>query len=312
MRFLILGAGALGGYYGGLLLKGGADVTFLVRPKTRARLSKTGLKMNLEDETFHAAVETIQAGQIQGAYDVIILTCKSYDLEAAIEAISPAMGPKSAVLPILNGVNHIDILSEKFGPERTLGGVTQFLVNQSKDGTISPTFHGSGGQKTLFGELNGKISERCVAILHHMKKTMPDATITEDIMGELWKKLSGAGPSFAVASLLQVRAGRVATTDSGRSVVAGIFNECAAICTSEGYPPPDGVRDVLVHDLWGQVNSNYGPALLADIENMRPTEGEHVVGDLVRRGKKYGIHTPLMEAALCRLQIYDSLLPERE
>lgn len=305
MKFLILGAGALGGYYGGLLLKGGANVTFLARPKTAARLKKNGLKMRLENENFQTPVKVITADKTDTKYDVIILTCKSYDLQEAIEVITPALGTQSAVLPILNGINHIDILQDRFGPNRLLGGVTQFLVNQADDGTILPTSHGSGGQKTYFGEIVGGTSERSRAILNVMRKTMPDVELSEEILKELWNKFSGAASSFAVASLLQVRAGKVAATSAGQNVVSTIFDECAAICEAEGYPPPAFLRKVLVHDLWGKQNSDYGPSLLADIENMRPTEGVDIVGDLVSRGKKHKVHTPLLEAALCRLQLYE-------
>jgi 2-dehydropantoate 2-reductase len=225
-----------------------------------------------------------------------------------MNSIAPAVGPKTAVLPILNGVNHIDMLAERFGAHSIVGGVTQFLVNQADDGTIQETLHGAGGQKTILGEILSGASQRCASILHEMKKTMPDTAISDNILKELWAKISGAGASFAVASLLHARAGKVAAASAGNNVVAGIFEECAAICLAEGYPPPDGTRDMLLNDLWGKRNSDYGPSLLADIENGRPTEGEHVVGDLVRRPKKFKIKIPLLEACLCRIQIYESEL----
>ena len=102
------------------------------------------------------------------------------------------------------------MLIDRFSIKNILGGVTQFLVNQDKEGTIIPTYHGAGGQKTVFGEVQGGLSNRCTEILQKMKINMPDASISEDIMSELWMKVSGAGPSFAVAALLQERAGKVA------------------------------------------------------------------------------------------------------
>ena len=309
MRFLVLGAGALGGYYGGLLHKGGADVTFLLRPNTARRLTSNGLRIKLEDGLYTAPVKIKTTHDLSESFDVIILTCKSYDLDDALEAISPAVGSESAILPILNGVNHIELLADRFGEEKILGGVTQFLVNQGEDGTILPTFHGSGGQKTLFGEVTGGRSKRCDAILEAMRINMPDAVISEDIMKELWMKVSGAGPSFAVAALLQNRAGSVAETEMGRSVVSAIYEESALVCSAKGYPPADGVKTILVENLWGKKGSDYGPSLLADIENKRKTEGQHVIGDLVRRGKKHNLRTPLLEAALCKIELYENGLP---
>ena len=129
MKFLILGAGALGGYYGGLLQKGGADVTFLVRPPKADQLRNDGIRIKLEDSYYNAPVKITTSNTIDEEFDVIFLTCKAYDLEASIKSITPAVGNRSAVLPILNGVNHIDILIERFGTDRVLAGVTQFLVN---------------------------------------------------------------------------------------------------------------------------------------------------------------------------------------
>ena len=308
MRFFILGAGALGGYYGGLLQKGGADVTFLVRSRTANRLSSEGLKIKLEDDFYRSSVQITSAEQLNETFDVIILTCKAFDIDEAIDAITPAVGSQTAILPILNGVNHIDMLIERFNIKNILGGVTQFLVNQDKEGTIIPTYHGAGGQKTVFGEVQGGISNRCIKILEKMKIYMPDASISEDIMSELWMKVSGAGPSFAVAALLQKRAGKVAETNMGSAVVSRVYQESSAVCEAEGYPPPTDMRSILVENLWGKIGSDYGPSILSDIESGRRTEGKHVIGDLVKRGRKHNLSLPLLEAALCKIELYENAL----
>ena len=308
MKFLILGAGALGGYYGGLLQKGGADVTFLVRPHRADQLRNDGIRIKLAREYYNAPVKVMTDDILSEEFEVIFLTCKAYDLEAAIKSISPAVGDGTVILPILNGVNHIDILIDYFGIDHVLAGVTQFLVNRDKNGTILPTFHGSGGQKTIFGEINGGPSKRCEDILGALKINMPDTSISNNILNEIWSKLSGAGHSFAVASLLQARAGKVAETDISQRVVENLFDESSAICAAEGYPAPEDMRRICVNDLWGQKGSKYGPSILADIENKRRTEGEHVIGDLVRRAKKHSIATPLLEAALCKIQLHENSL----
>src|SRR6266481_7146130 len=122
MRYLVLGAGALGGYFGGMLLKGGADVTFLVRPARAAQLRRDGLVVKTQDGgELRIQAKTIQQGQLDGPYDVVLLCCKAQDLDGAMAAIAPAMGDQSVILPLLNGVRHIDALTERFGPERVLG-----------------------------------------------------------------------------------------------------------------------------------------------------------------------------------------------
>src|SRR5262245_7019288 len=162
MRFLIIGAGALGGYYGGMLLKGGADVTFLVRPRRAAQLAERGLIVKRAAGEFHTPVKTVLASAIEGCYEIVLLACKAYDLDVAVEDFAPAFSPGGAILPVLNGINHIALLSDRFGAVRVLGGVTSFSVERSPEGDISVA--GQSTEQTSFGELTGEHSPRCEAI----------------------------------------------------------------------------------------------------------------------------------------------------
>ena len=123
MRFLILGAGGLGGYYGGMLLKGGADVAFLVRPRRAAQLAAPGLVVENPEGDFARPIKTLAAGVVDGPYDVTLMASKAYDLDNAIELIAPAVGPHNAALPVLNGINRIAMLTERFGAGRVLGSM---------------------------------------------------------------------------------------------------------------------------------------------------------------------------------------------
>ena len=303
MRFLVIGAGALGGYYGGVLMRGGADVSFLVRPQRAAKLAENGLVIRFPDGEFRTPVKTVQAGAIEGRYDVALLTCKAYDLGAAIDDFATALAPGGAALPFLNGIKHLEVLGERLGIGRVLGGVTQFLVTQSPNGDITPSTHGTG--KTLFGELNGERSARSEKIHAALAAGQANCTLSETIRSDMWSKFFGAGTSFAVAGLAQARASEVAAAPAGAALVARIIEECAGVCSAEGHAPPDWVRDFLLQ-MWTTPGSNYGPSLLAEIENSRPTEGEHVVGDLVNRADRLGLDTPMLRASLCCLQIYES------
>jgi 2-dehydropantoate 2-reductase len=186
MRFLIVGAGALGGYYGGWLLRGGADVTFLVRPRRAARFAEHGVVIRFPDGEFRTQVKTVSADTIDGRYDVVFLACKAYDLEAAIDDFAPALSPQGEVLPVLNGINHIAVLSDRLGPERVLGGVTMFLVNRTPEGEIIPTSHAAGG--TLFGELTGERTPRCEKIRAAFAAGEVKCTLSETILAEMWGK----------------------------------------------------------------------------------------------------------------------------
>src|ERR1700688_1522597 len=129
MRILVVGAGAIGGYFGGRLLAAGRDVTFLVRPRRAAELASAGLviKSPNGDVTLKNP-PTVQAGKLSEKFDVVLLSCKAFDLDDAIKSFAPAVGPQAAVIPLLNGMRHLDVLDERFGPGHVLGGLCAIAV----------------------------------------------------------------------------------------------------------------------------------------------------------------------------------------
>src|ERR1700680_4402817 len=129
MRILVVGAGAIGGYFGGGLLQAGRDVTFLVRPKRAAELARDGLviKSPNGDVTLKNP-PAMQAEKLTEKFDVVLLSCKAFDLDDAIKSFAPAVGPQTAIIPLLNGMRHLDVLDEKFGKDRVLGGLCGIAV----------------------------------------------------------------------------------------------------------------------------------------------------------------------------------------
>src|SRR5277367_3715844 len=137
MRILIIGAGAVGGYFGGRLAQAGRDVTFLVRPKRAEAIQAQGLRIlspKYGDLTLRP--KTITAAQIVSPYDIVLLSVKSYDLAAAIHDFAPAVGPRAVIIPVLNGMRHIDVLSERFGRNAVLGGVCYVATEVDSQGRI--------------------------------------------------------------------------------------------------------------------------------------------------------------------------------
>src|SRR5579871_3131596 len=124
MRILVLGAGATGGYFGGRLAEANQDVTFLVRPRRAAALARSGLQIRSRFGDFHLTrPAAILSDDLREPFDVLLLSCKAYDLEDAIHSVKPAVGPRTTILPLLNGVRHLDRLDQAFGRERVLGGL---------------------------------------------------------------------------------------------------------------------------------------------------------------------------------------------
>jgi 2-dehydropantoate 2-reductase len=303
MQFLIIGAGALGGYYGGMLVKGGSDVTFLVRQRRAAQLEEHGLVVKLLDSEYRTPVKTVLADAVGGPYDVALVACKAYGLDEAIDDFAPALAADGAALPVLNGINHIETLAARLGRKRVLGGVGMVNAELSPEGAIG--FRLAADNQIAFGELDGERSARCEGIHGALAAGGVPNVVSDRIVAEMWGKFCGYGAIAAVATLVRARAGEVAVVPSGGAFVAAAFAECARVAAAEGYPPSPEIEG-FVRGLYGRLGSDYRPSIAVDIEAGRPTEGEYTIGDLVRRADRLGVEVPILRAALCNLQIYEA------
>ena len=303
MRFLVLGAGALGGFFGGMLLKGGADVTFLVRPARAAQLKRDGLIIKTQDGgEIRTQVKTVQQDQLDGIYDVVLLCCKAYDLDSAMDAIAPAMGEQSVIVPVLNGVRHIDVLTERFGSGRVLGGLTAINAALMPDGTIQQSQ--LRVNLNVIGELDGRESTRCNAIKAALDAGGIPIQISDNILVMMWMKFFGFVCIATIATLTRSRAGAIPRSASGASFVSAVIEECTRVATATGYPPAPGMAS-LIRGMFSQPESTYGPSMLIDIEDGRLTEGEHTIGDMAGHAARANVSAPILSAALCNLQVYE-------
>src|SRR3954463_16525755 len=166
MRILVVGAGAIGGFFGGRLLQAGADVTFLVRPKRAAQLADAGLviKSPNGDVTLKNP-PALQADRLSEKFDVVLLSCKAFDLDDAIKSFAPAVGSQTAIIPLLNGMLHLDVLDRKFGRERVLGGLCAIAVTLNERREVVQ-LHPM--QSLVFGERDDRLSDRVRAIAELM------------------------------------------------------------------------------------------------------------------------------------------------
>ncbi|HVH80083.1 MAG TPA: 2-dehydropantoate 2-reductase N-terminal domain-containing protein, partial [Stellaceae bacterium] len=185
MRTLVLGAGAVGGYFGGRLAEAGRDVTFLVRPARAALLEASGLRVSSALGDFTVRPQLATADTLAGPYDLIILTAKHYDLDQAIEAVRPAVGPQTAILPLLNGLVHLDRLAAAFGGEAILGGVAYVGASLQPDGSIRHHNQLSG---IAFGERAGGASSRTRVIGAEFDGSKVSAPPSENVMLDMWEK----------------------------------------------------------------------------------------------------------------------------
>jgi 2-dehydropantoate 2-reductase len=307
MRVLVLGAGAVGGYFGGRLAEAGRDVTFLLRGPRAAALAEDGLKVASPLGDFQVPVKVATADRVGGPYDLVLLTAKHYDLDAAIDAIRPGVGRGSAVLPLLNGLVHLDRLDAAFGPGHVLGGVAYVGAGLLPDGSIRHWNRLSG---IAFGEREGGISERARAIEALFAGTPVSAPANDNILQEMWEKFVMISAMAGMNCLMRGNVGEIVATDQGKALMVEALAECRAVAEAAGYPPRREARERVEAMLTepGSVNS---ASMRQDLEAGRRTEADAILGDLLRRAKGFGIAAPLMRAAYTHLQVHENRLKAR-
>ena len=303
MKFLVLGAGAIGGYLGGRLTEAGADVTFLVRHARREQLARDGLRLHSVFGDLDCAVATVVAGEVVPAYDLVILTCKAYDLETAIAAVEPGLAPDGMVLPILNGLGHIAILNEALGEERVLGGTIKLSASRLADGTIK---HMNDWHWLHFGEQAGGMSERVQSVKAALGGcTGLEAVAHDNIMQEMWEKFVHLATAAAMTCLMRANSGQILATEEGAALFQQMLNTSAAVARASGYPPSDVFMETY-RALFADRAGTYATSMLRDIEAGRPTEGEQIIGLMLQRAREMEIDSTLLTAAYAHLKAYEA------
>jgi 2-dehydropantoate 2-reductase len=302
MRITVLGAGALGGYFGGWLAENGADVTFLVRPKRKASLDATGLVIESPVGPLKRPIETVTADAARPDAEIVLLTCKAYDLDDAIASIRPAMGPRTAVLPILNGMQHIDRLIAAFGRERVIGGLAKIQATLGPDGRI---LHMNDWNEIVFGELDGAMSDRIRRLEAMFPKPQVRAKAVPNIREELWKKLTHLGTVAAVTTLTRQSLGIVNRTADGSWLIESTLRKVAEVAAAEGVPMTDGYLDQYL-GIFRAADSGYKASMLRDMEKGLPAEGEHILGYLRDKAAEHLIDAPIFRIAAANVQAYEA------
>ncbi len=302
MRTLVVGAGAIGGYFGGRLLEIGRDVTFLVRPKRTAELASSGLVIHSRfgDVTIPNP-QTVLAENFRETFDLILLSCKAYDLEDAIQSFAPAVGPNTAILPLLNGMRHLDVLDSRFGKERVLGGQCLIAVTLNAKREIA---HLNDTHDLAFGERDGASSPRVEAIQALMAGAKFVSRLSQNIMQEMWAKWVFIASGAGLTCLMRASVGDI--VEAGEATLATtLLAECAAIANAEGFPPSAAAMERSTAMLT-KPGSPLTASMLRDIESHARIEAGHVIGDLLQRGEKHSLATPLLRIAYAHLKAYEA------
>ncbi len=301
MRILVVGAGAIGGYFGGRLLQAGRDVVFLVRPRRAAALAKHGLSIHSRLGDFHVPAPPVVTEEgLDGPFDLVVLSCKAYDLEGAIASFATAVGPQTAILPLLNGMRHLDVLADRFGVERVLGGQCVISAMLDADGGIVQL---NDLHALTFGELDGAPTQRIEAIDTVLSGARFDARLSEEIRLDMWEKWLFIATAAGITCLMRAAIGDIVAAGAA-DLVTGLLDECAAIATAQGYPPRQPALE-RARAAFTAPGSLLTASMLRDIEGGMPTEGDHILGDLLRRAPKADDRS-LLRIAHAHLKAYEA------
>ena len=301
MKIVSLGAGAIGGYFGGRLVEGGCDVAFLVRDGRKASLQKNGLRIESQFGNFSSPVRAVTRDEIAAPVDLVLLTCKSYDLASAIETIRPAVGPKTAILPLLNGLSHVDDLNRVFGAERVLGGFAKIAVTMLPDGTIK---HLNDWRYITFGEQNGVMSERLGVVKALFDRTSVVATAVPNIMAGMWEKLVHLATVAGATSVMRANIGEIARTEEGTALMIELLETNAEIASRAGFAPSAAFLDEYRALLSDRKSMNTA-SMLRDIESKGQIEADHIIGYLLRNAREYGVDDRLLRVIYVNTKAYE-------
>ena len=300
MRILIVGAGGIGGYFGARLGAAGGDVTFLVRPGRAAVLRERGLRIYSPCGDLHVTPKLLTREELHGSFDAVILSCKAYDLDSAMDDIAPAVGPQTLLLPLLNGVSHLERLVARFGRERVLGGVAQAALLVTPAGEIR---HFNTTHRLVTGT-RGPTTQGLKDLAVLIAASGVDFVLSDDIEQAMWNKFVFWAALAGATCTLRANIGIILQTVGGEEFVTGLIGECARIAESEGHALTVS-QLATCRSLLTESGSVLAASMLRDIERGGPTEAEFTVGDLVARARSLNIDARCLRLVHSHMQAYE-------
>ncbi len=300
MNILVVGAGSTGGYFGGRLAQAGRDVTFLVRPARAAQLRASGLQIISPHGDATLTPDLVTAGNLEKQFDVVLLTVKAFSLDAAIDDLAPAVGPSTMILPVLNGMKHMDRLVARFGEPAVVGCVCKIAAMVDDQGRIVQL---TGLQSLVYGELSGQASDRMDRLDAMMQGAGFDARLLRTIEREMWEKWVLLAALGGITCLMRGTVGDIEAAPRGADFALAFLAECIAVAAAAGHPPSDGFVAATTA-LLTEKGSKMTSSMYRDLQKGSGVEADQILGDLAGRARQFGIPAPLLSAAYTQLSIY--------
>ncbi|WP_410772159.1 2-dehydropantoate 2-reductase [Fontibacillus sp. BL9] len=300
MRILVLGAGGVGGYFGGRLAEKGADVTFLVRSGRKAQLDKDGLVIRSVNGDVTLRPQTITASDPASPYDLVLFSTKSYHLQSAVQDLKPFVGEQTVILPLLNGVAHLPLLKKEFGADRVIGGLCFIEATLNPEGHVLQT---SKDHYVKFGEFEGTDTERIAGIESALSGTKTSFICSAHIERDIWHKYLFISTIAGVTTLMRAPVGPIRESEGGENFIRDVFSETEAVMISHGAPLAQDIVSKHMETMWN-LSYDMKSSMQRDMEKGFAVEGEHLHGYLLQMAKEHSLETPLIRAIYQNLQVY--------
>lgn len=299
MKILFLGAGGVGGYFGARLVEAGADVTFLVRPARAEVLRSQGLRVHSPHGDFVVPAKCVTSDAPSDGYDLVVLAAKAFDLADAIESVASFVSPGTFILPLLNGLSHMDLLDRRFGAGQVIGGLAQVAAMLEADGAIRQLapVHSltAGGEQRQ----RRRLPPRFIALCQMAKF---DSRLSSDIVVSLWEKWVFIAALAGITTLMRGSVGQIMETAHGESLIRLLYAECVAVAKANGIDIAPLAREAALKTLT-QRGSALTASMLRDLQAGLRTEHRHVFGDLLEKASAKGLTPPILALALCQMEI---------
>lgn len=306
MKILILGAGGIGGYFGAQLVRAGADVTFLVRPKRKHLIDRDGLRIETPRGDFTVHPRTVTAAEVAPIYDLVILAPKAYDLEDALASVSKAQG-HAVFLPFLNGISHLATLDQRFGRQRVMGGVAHIAAMITASGAVKQL---TDLHSLTVGPRDAAQEALAHAFAESCKGAAFDCRYTDDIEQALWDKWVFLATLAGMTTVCQGSVGEIMATPYGEALTRQMFAECCAVARESGHPIGQAAADKSVRMLTQQ-GSTFTASMLRDLQAGQQTEHEHILGAMAQRGMERGLPMDLIRLAHTNMAVRAGQLSRR-
>lgn len=302
MKVLVVGAGAVGGYFGARLVEKGVDVTFLVREARQKKLNEEGLIVQSIHGNIHIQKpKTILSSDSSNHYDIILISTKAYHFMKAIDDIKSFTSNETVIIPMLNGIKHLDTLKKEFDINQIVGGLCFIESTVDLEGRIiqsSPT------HEFVFGELSEADTERIIKIAELFSGTKATIRKSNKVLTDMWHKYMYISGFSGITSLFRSSIGPILESEYGLEIIEKLYAEIGAIMRAANAPIAHNIEQIQLN-LVKKMDYTMKSSLQRDMEKMQQIEGNHLHGYLLQLAKEHQIPAPYLKMVFANLETYE-------